>query len=102
MDYDYERRALARCEADYLTEHSECDVCGAPLDWPDTRCDACDGVRVRRLDSVEGMPEHAAWEVLRCDEMVQRYAFPRDGDPIFERAARDFAERTAAALRRMS
>ena len=103
MDYDDERRALARCEADYLTEpeHSECDVCGAPLDGYDTRCDSCDGVRVRRSDSVEGMPEHAAWEVLRGGVMVQRYAFPHDGDPIFERAARDFAERTAAALRRM-
>lgn len=102
MDYDDERRAMARCEADYLTEHSECDVCGAPIDWPDTRCAACDDVRVRRSDSVEWMPSHAAWDVLRGDEMVTRYVFPADGDPISERAARDFAEHTAAALRRMS
>ena len=109
MDYDDERRALARCEADYLREpeHSECDVCGAPLESPDTRCDVCDGVRVRRSDSVEGMPDHAAWEVLRGGVMVQRYAFPHDGAPIFEFVARSFAEctvaalRTAAALRRM-
>ena len=82
MDYDYESRALARCEADYLREpdHSECDVCGAPLESPDTRCEACDGVRVRRSDSVEGMPalpddieqltpERVRAEVARVDRL---------------------------------